>query len=65
MPDLLPIDRAPLRKLVSYALTCERENTDDWMRGLVECLNDACAALGEPDRCEYGSETGVIMRVAP
>ena len=54
--------RVALTKLCALALTCERTNTDWFMRLLVERCNDACEALNDPDRFEFYSGSGKILK---
>lgn len=48
-----------LSRFAAYAATCKGENTSEWMQGLVERINDACKALGDPDRFKYRDTRGV------
>ena len=42
-----------LEKALSYAMTAERTNTDDWMRGLADEINRVLVADGDHHRCVY------------
>lgn len=49
-----------LETLMSHILSVRRDNTDEWMEGLVETLNATEMAIGGKDHCEYLRRDGVI-----
>jgi len=49
---------AHLHKLCTYLLTCQENNTDEWMRDLVERINATCDMLGDHDRFIYRDTRG-------
>lgn len=49
-----------LGTLMGHVLSVRRDNTDEWMEGLVETLNATEMAIGGKDRCEYRRRDGVI-----
>ena len=42
-----------LEAVVSYALTVERSNTEEWMKGLQQRINRVLVADGDHRRCTY------------
>lgn len=46
------------RSAIEYALTCDRANDGEWMRGLAERINAWCEAVGERDRAKYNHRRG-------
>jgi hypothetical protein len=50
--------------LVGYMLTVRLTNTDEWLDGLVEYLNDWAAEIGEPDRVGRVRDELRIVRAA-
>jgi hypothetical protein len=52
-----------LYSLAKYAATCRKDNTKEWMRGLVEMLNKVCRAMKDTDRFWYCN--GDIAKVEP
>ena len=42
-----------LEAVVSYALTVERSNTEEWMKGLRDRINRVLVADGDHRRCTY------------
>lgn len=59
LADALKAQRL-LEELMGHILSVRRDNTDEWMEGLVEALNETEAAIGGKDRCEYRRCDGVI-----
>lgn len=53
MTDPGQLETAMLRELISAVLTCERENTLEWMDYLAGKINRALELLGEPERVRY------------
>lgn len=51
-------ERAANRSVVEYVITCDRENTDEWMEGLAERVNAWAAVVGETDRVQYDARRG-------
>ena len=49
-------------KLVSYVLTVSKENTDEWMDGLVGEINQWAESVGETDRVARSRIGLVIVR---
>ena len=43
-------DNMATRKLVEYVITCRKNNTDEWMQGLVTHVNQWAEAVQEEDR---------------
>lgn len=50
-------------QIVEWALSCRRENTDEWMEGFVETINAWAEAGGDSDRVEYSRRSGVLRVV--
>lgn len=50
--------------VISYAVTCRKENQPEWMVGLAEYLNEYLGAVGDSDRFEYNGESIVKVREA-
>lgn len=48
--------------LVSYATTCQKRNTNEWMVGFVQYLNSVLERLGDDDRFIYNYKQGMIRR---
>lgn len=51
-PARAKVQAEALREMTSYAVTCLKCNTTDWMEGLVERINMACELLRDEDRFE-------------
>ena len=51
------------RHVVEYALSCGRNNTDEWMDGLADVINEWAASIGEEDRVEYVAKRGAFRIV--
>lgn len=43
-------------QLGSWALSCRKHNTDGWMHGLVEKLNDCLRVDGDSRRCHFDGD---------
>jgi len=39
--------------LAGYALTCRKQNTDEWMEGLADALNDYADAMNANVKLRY------------
>ena len=72
--DLSPNDQAAityvlkkvedLEAIAEWALSTRKENTDDWMRGLVAQFNGALIRDGDPRRCVYNGDY-LLLRGQP
>ena len=47
---------------LSYAVTCKRENQDEWMEGFVKDINNILKVIGDSDRFEYSHIHGIIRK---
>lgn len=54
--------RQLLVNLMSYVVTCKKENQPEWMEGLVEEVNKTLKAIGADDRFSYFDHHGSIYR---
>lgn len=52
-----------LEKALSYAMTAERTNTDDWMRGLADAINRVLVADGDHQRCVYNGDRLLLRSI--
>lgn len=52
-----------LEKALSYAMTAERTNTDDWMRGLADEINNVLVADGDHQRCVYNGDRLLLRSI--
>lgn len=48
----MTIESKAAYKALSYAITARRENTDEWLNGLVKEVNEFLEAIGDRDRVE-------------
>jgi hypothetical protein len=60
LPDNPPHDAC--KKLVGYVLTVSMNNTDEWMDGLVDCINEWCESVNESDRVKRKRRNLAIVR---
>lgn len=54
--------RLELIRLVSYLLSCRKNNTDKWMEGLCEKINDAYAFLGMGTYVKYDGDIRLLYK---
>lgn len=52
-----------LEKALSYAMTTERTNTDDWMRGMADAINSVLVADGDHQRCVYNGDRLLLRSI--
>lgn len=52
-----------LEKALSYAMTTERKNTEDWMRGMAAAINRVLVADGDHQRCVYNGERLLLRSI--
>lgn len=50
-----------LNRFIGYVATCRKNNTDDWMHGLIERINRLNKVIGEKDRVKWDKRQGVIV----
>ncbi len=55
--------RLELIKLVSYILSCRKNNTDKWKEGLCERINDAYDFLGMGIHVKYDGDIRTIYKL--
>lgn len=51
-----------MSKFISYAVTCRKSNTEDWMMGLAEEADKFCEAFEEPTRWRFNGDTIVPIK---
>lgn len=50
-------------QIVEWALSCRRENTDEWMEVFADTINAWAEAGGDPDRVKYSRRSGMLRVV--